>query len=534
MSISKEAYQSLESIVGSAFISDDPGVCESYRKGGYGKNRPALEGQALKPACVILPGSTEEVRQILKVCNQYKIPFIPIGCFGITTQAPKVPDVVSIDLKRMDYLEIDEKNMYAICGPGVIYAQLQAEALKLGLATEGPGCGVGATVIGNHLNAGVGPLEYRMGWAQRRMLGVEWVLPDGDIVTLGSTALDDEDYFWGEGLGPDLRGVLRGTFGWQGGLGIVTKMATKLFPFPGQELERTGISPQTGFNLPPHLIKWINVFYPSIEEAAHAMHELSKAQVGMALMTAPFTWRYFSKAESKEAFHQRWHADLPKLEKDNPHMMRIMLVGLAGTRQLEYEERVVRDVIERVGGDLHEGRPFDESWINNADAHRIMFPGGAETSMKFHFDSLDASMELAKAAAELKKKYTPPLIADYGIPGWLQMGDFGHVAFCEILVYFDPTTDPNDCYQHEVGFVESVRQDLELRAYCGLQGSYGPEAQIIGPAYGNYHLKEKELQEVFDPNGISNPPRPLDYAYGIDLKIDLSPMDKYKKKKAKK
>lgn len=524
MAIPKEVYLALESIVGPEFISRDDGVRECYRKGGYGKNRPALEGQALKPAAVILPGCTKEVQEILKVCHRYRIPFVPVGCFMIATQSPKVPDVLTIDLKRMDDLEIDPKNMYAVCGPGVIYAQLQAEALKRGLATEGPGCGVGATVIGNHLNAGVGPLEYRMGWAQRRMLAVEWVLPDGEIVNLGSAAMNEDDFFWGEGLGPDLRGVLRGTFGWQGGLGIVTKMATKLFPFPGQRLERTGISPHTGFNLPPDLIKWINVFYPDIESAAHAMSELSKAQVGMALMTAPFTWRYFSRAESKEDFHEKWHKDLPQLQKTTPHMMRIMLVGLAGPKQLEYEERVVRDVIARVGGDLREGRPFDESWINNADAHRIFFPGGAETSMKFHFDSLDASMELAKAAAELKKRYTPPLIEDYGIPGWLQMGDFGHVAFCEILVYFDPTTDPNDCYRHEVGFVESVRQDLALRAYCGLQGSYGPEPQIIGPHYGNYHLLEEEFKKAFDPENISNPPRPLDYAYGVDLKIDLSPM----------
>ena len=48
MSIAQEAYRALESIVGPEFVSDDPGICESYRKGGYGKNRPALEGQALR------------------------------------------------------------------------------------------------------------------------------------------------------------------------------------------------------------------------------------------------------------------------------------------------------------------------------------------------------------------------------------------------------------------------------------------------------------------------------------------------------
>ena len=72
-------------------------------------------------------------------------------------------------------------------------------------------------------------------------------------------------------------------------------------------------------------------------------------------------------------------------------------------------------------------------------------------------------------------------------------------------------------------FIDSVRQDLGLNAYCGLQSSYGPEPQILGPNYGNYHLKMQEFKDAFDPNNISNPPRPMDYGYGVDLGLDLSP-----------
>jgi hypothetical protein len=38
-------------------------------------------------------------------------------------------------------------------------------------------------------------------------------------------------------------------------------------------------------------------------------------------------------------------------------------------------------------------------------------------------------------------------------------------------------------------------------------------------------LLEEEFKKAFDPENISNPPRPLDYAYGVDLKIDLSSME---------
>jgi FAD/FMN-containing dehydrogenase len=174
--------------------------------------------------------------------------------------------MVTIDLKRMDKLEIDAKNMYAVVESYVTYAQLQSEAARFGLYTNAPLCGSQVSVLANHAGQGFGQLGQRAGLANRKVLGVEWVLPNGEILKLGSATNDPSGYFWGEGPGPDLRGLLRGWFGHFGGLGVITKMAVKLIPMPYEGVpEPWGITPSTGYDYPEESYRFYNVLYPSME-----------------------------------------------------------------------------------------------------------------------------------------------------------------------------------------------------------------------------------------------------------------------------
>ncbi len=136
----------------------------------------------------------------------------------------------------MTDFEIDEKHLYAVVGSGVIYSQLQEEAMKRGMYIIVGGGGSQVSAIANMIGDGWSPLSYRIGLPHRRILGTELVLPDGELVRLGSLAFQD-DPFWGEGPGPDLRGLLRGFTGHRGCLGIVTKMAIKLLPFQPERLD---------------------------------------------------------------------------------------------------------------------------------------------------------------------------------------------------------------------------------------------------------------------------------------------------------
>ena len=86
---------------------------------------------------------------------------------------------------------------------GTEKAKPQEEAMKRGLYTTAAGGQV--CVIPNHLNAGHTPLNYRTGSVTRRILALDWILPDGEMVKLGSAAIQN-DYFWGEGpVSPDIK-----------------------------------------------------------------------------------------------------------------------------------------------------------------------------------------------------------------------------------------------------------------------------------------------------------------------------------------
>ena len=86
MSIPREAYQTLQSIVGAEWVSDDPAICAADRYCSLSDPTDAM----LRPACSIEPASTEEVQAIVKVANRYKLPFVVTSTFyGADTYARK-------------------------------------------------------------------------------------------------------------------------------------------------------------------------------------------------------------------------------------------------------------------------------------------------------------------------------------------------------------------------------------------------------------------------------------------------------------
>jgi len=225
--ISKEAYRALECIVGPKYVTANPAQCQAYTGRGAWMEVFWWSGISRRPACVILPQTTEQVVRIIKICNHHDIPYLPGSAFGWLPMsgANLRNDFLVIDLKRMNNLEIDEKNMHALVEPGVIYAHLQAEAMKKDLYTMVPAGGGGVSVVGNNIH-----------------LGVKWVTPEGEIVKMGSLVNSDDSGYWRGRLGSGLVGLLKGYSSWSGSMGIVTKMALKLYPLQPQRLEPEGIS----------------------------------------------------------------------------------------------------------------------------------------------------------------------------------------------------------------------------------------------------------------------------------------------------
>jgi hypothetical protein len=522
MAIAKEAYKVLESIVGAEYISADPVVCEGYRAGpgGYECGLGYERVMTKIPACVIMPRTTEEVQRIVKVCNRYKIPYVPYstGWYGARSHC-HVDDELLIDMKRMDYFEIDEKHLYAVVGSGIIYSQLQEEAMRRGMYIVVGGGGSQVSAIANMLGDGWSPLSYRIGLPHRRILGTELVLPDGELVRMGSLALQD-DPFWGDGLGPDLRGLLRGFTGHRGCLGIVTKMAIKLMPFQPERLEPTGISPHTTLQLPEKRVKWINFSMPSKDSMKQAMYEMAKAEIGAGATKVPLFWRAIAKAESKEEFWELWSKESEETISSF-HLLRVLLIGFASEEQMEYEERVLTDIITELGGEARRTRPSDESWFKNADSAGMWLMCGSYVSVDYVIETLSHAIPHGENYAKLKRKFTPPLMPDYGDPGWFQSFELGHQGYSEFLVYWDPDENTDGVDQF---YLETSKENIRKRFYTSLLGPHQP-LYLTGPAYGpNYHKWLLAVKDEFDPNFICHPPVPLAHDEFVERAEWMRPM----------
>ncbi len=522
MAISKEAYKGLESIVGAEYISADPVVCEGYRAGpgGYECGLGYERVMTKIPGCVIMPRTTEEVQKIVKLCNRHKIPYVPYstGWYGPRSHC-HVDDELLVDLKRMNDFEIDEKHLYAVVGPGVIYSQLQEEAMSRGMYIIVGGGGSQCSAIANMIGDGWSPLSYRIGLPHRRILGTELVLPDGELVLMGSLATQD-DPFWGDGLGPDLRGLLRGFTGLRGCLGIVTKMAIKLLPFQPERLEPTGISPRTTLELPVSRVKWINFTMPSRDAMRDAMFEMAKAEIGGGVTKVPIFWRAIAKASCKEEYWEIWSKESEETISSF-HLLRVLLIAFTSEEQMEYEEQLLMDIITELGGEARRTRPSDESWFKNADSAGMWLMCGGYVSVDYVIETLEHAIPHGENYAKLKRKFTPPLMPDYGDPGWFQSFELGHQGYSEFLVYWDPDENA-DGVDHF--YLETSKENIRKRFYTSLLGPHQP-LYLTGPAYGpNYHKWLLKVKNEFDPHFICHPPVPLAHDEFVERAEWMRPM----------
>jgi glycolate oxidase len=284
MTLPKDVYKALEDIVGTVNISDDPAVLNSYR---YSLAHTAIhlgpfyDTFTPRGAAVLMPGSTEEVQAIVKLCNKYRIKFKASSTFWSAQGYPSEEDTIQLDMRRMDrILEIDEKNMFAVVEPGVIAATLQAETMKVGLNTHIAGSGCSCSVLASATSYfGSGPSNLYGGWFYDNLLGMEWVMPTGEVFQTGSLG-SGCGWFCGEGPGPSMKGVARGFLGAKGSMGVFTKCAIKLFAWPGpQTLPVKGTIPAYKTVLPDNF-KAYTVAFPSWKAWADAAYMIWDTGIG--------------------------------------------------------------------------------------------------------------------------------------------------------------------------------------------------------------------------------------------------------------
>ncbi len=227
---SNEIKSELIKIVGKDNVSDSDFELYAYSR----DLSPATPQLA---SFIVRPRNTEDVKKIVELANKHRIPVYVRGC-GCSHWAAWLPvkGGILLDMTSMDRIvEIDEKNLVAVVEAGCTWFKLMEELRKrrltyLSSEMGGPAMTVGGSVA----KAGGGPYgTCKFGFhGHSDILGLEVVLPTGDVVKAGSWAMPNCAPFRREGLGPDLTGLFIGS---EGILGIITKVALRVRPLPEKE-----------------------------------------------------------------------------------------------------------------------------------------------------------------------------------------------------------------------------------------------------------------------------------------------------------
>jgi len=501
-------FDELVNVLGADYVSDDRVVTEAYSRESQTQSF-ATRGRA---EFVVLPGSTEDVQQIVRLANRYQFPFSVLGTgLYFATAAAVKPYWCLIDTKRMDRLEIDEKNMYAVVEPYVTHAQLHAEAMKRGLHMGTPEAGSQSSSLANHVAFGMQGTAYRTGFAARNILGLEWVLPTGEVLRTGSLVIPGAGYYWGEGPGPDARAILRGSIGHVGALGVITKMAVKLYTWPGPPVLPTdGVAPDKKCELPLERFKWYLFTYPTLREAIEAMYEVGKSEIGGMVHLWPPTYYDWWWAKSREEYWGTWTEDY--WQKNVKNCVAVCLWGFTSEKQVEYEEKVLKQLISETGGKLIPDEVYDRwvpytanNWIRDTNGCRMMRMGGGYSVANGSFDSLDDAERSFPTSWEVLDKYTPPFL-DSDHPAWVAPYDFSHQALTE-TDFPREKTDENDMKLGQA-LVEVVTGCVNESALSVLV-NLGP-GQVVWPAFPSYPMILGKIKKALDPSNVANPTRVID------------------------
>jgi len=209
--------EKLAGILGNEKVLSDPYDMMVYESDG-------LPLEKMTPWAVVFPEDTDEVSAVVRELYKAGIPIVPRGMgTGLTGGCLPAEGGVVIAFTRMTkIIEVDPINRYAVVEPGVITQHISDRVKQHGLYyAPDPASGQACSIGGNIAENAGGPHCMKYGVTVNHILGVEMVLPDGEIITVGGKTIDSPGY--------DLTGVINAS---EGTFGLITKVIVKLIRLP--------------------------------------------------------------------------------------------------------------------------------------------------------------------------------------------------------------------------------------------------------------------------------------------------------------
>lgn len=451
----QQALSELKAIVGDGNVLSGDRIEDDY------KHDECLTTAPEAPEYVVRPTTTEQVSRILAFANEHRIPVTARGAgTGLSGGCTPSPGGILLSLDRMKrIIEIDEQNHVAVVEAGVTLNELDAECAKRGLVYPiFPGEN-SATLGGNVATNAGGMRAVKYGVTRNQVLGLEAVLPSGEVIKTGGK-------FVKVSSGYDLTQLFVGS---EGTLGIVTQVTVKLFP---------------------RMPVWSTVLAPfkSLEEVALAVPALVMSGVG------PLLVEYIDRMTMMGiTSFSGLELGIPDAVKDQAEAY--LLVVVEGRT----EGDVQRDV-EALGGICGEQGAIDVFVLPSAagtalvDAREKSFWVGKKMGLA---DLIDVVVPRGSIPVYMAR------VREIAAKHSTMITGCGHAGDGNIHL---------GIFEQDAKKLEVVMHDL-LEAGIDLGGAVSAE-HGIGRAKKKYYAKLEEptklalmkgIKKVFDPNGIMNP-----------------------------
>ncbi len=412
------------------------------------------------PGAVVLPRSAAEVQTTVRLCHEHGVPFVARGHgTGLSGGALPHPEGVLIVLSRLNQIvDVDAANQRVTVEPGVTNLEITKRVAPLGLyyapdPSSQSVCSIGGNIAEN--SGGAHCLKY--GFTVHHVLGIEVVLPNGDLVTIGGATLDTP--------GLDLLGVFIGS---EGTLGVVTKATLRLLQKPDAVLT-------------------LLAAFDSVDQAGGAV----SAIIAAGIIPAAVEMMDRLTIQAAEA---AVHPNFPECEA-------VLIVELDGP-SIEVHE--LFDVVERICRDCgaisveiaREQAQRDRIWKGRKAAFAAM---GRISPNYYVQDGVVPRTKLPEVLGRIR---------DLSIRSGLRIGNVFHAG--------DGNLHPLICYDGSVpgqaAHAETVAS--EILQYCieaggAITGEHGVGAdkkQYMSAMFAPVDLDTMQLVRcAFDPDNICNP-----------------------------
>ena len=547
----------LEAIVGKQWLSTAPCLLDTY---AYYMNPEVMNKDGSqwlpRPAAVALPKSTTEVQEIMRFCSSSQFMAKPLSTGFHTAAAASNKDVIILDLKRMNrIIEIDVKNQIAVIEPYVRAIDLQTEIVKHGLNCHIVSSGANHSLLASHAAAwGYGVSGAATSFSGRNLLGVEWVLPTGEVVTLGSAG-SGCGWFSPDGPGPSIRGIVRGFQGTFGSLGVFTRCAIKLYKWDGpREWEIEGQSPKYVLKKIPPRCAMNAVAFPSRKAEQDAGYKMGEAELNHGEFRTPMFFAALGLTETNEELKIALESGI--FQKIGQDIISTAIFA-ASDAEFAWKMKALKEILRETGGviipmnlpmrpvmlkiagkitrSIHDPLaplrkfPALQDWIQklpfwkelkrekqstlfwllfrNANNTQAAFrPSQGMATMLGAFDTWDLAHTQAEYVAKIKQPYIKQgLILDDG--GDLGSGgtfESGHLGYLEGIILYEPGNPKSAMAAREL--VETGVQAAIDHAMGVPIAAFGVEAnQTFGPACGDYHIWLARIKSALDPHLASDP-----------------------------